>query len=118
DDWFRNIQTLHVGEAIVDDVLIDIADSGDFHVRQPGILFNVLKTLPTNADDGNANAIVSAEYFLRDEKRLAEDRNTGSCSRASGDIRFRGHTYLLNFQDDPIIMEFRIPHRCGRACPI
>jgi hypothetical protein len=97
DGGFRNIQALHVGEAVADDVLIDIADGGDFYVRQPGVLFNVLKTLAANADDRNANTIVSAEYFLRDEKRLAEGCNVGSRSRASGNIRFRRQTCLLNF---------------------
>ena len=69
----------HLVHAAVHDVLIHVADGGDFHVRHLGILLDVRPSLSVQSDDGNAHAVVRPENPLRfgKEANPSESRQTG-----------------------------------------
>src|ERR1019366_5067085 len=55
---------LHRRQTLPHNVLIDVADRGDFHIGHLGILTHMQPSLPVETDDGDANAVVRAKYPL------------------------------------------------------
>src|ERR1700733_12510286 len=62
---FRTTEFFDVGEALIENVFIDVAERGDFDVAHFIEAVNVIDTAAARAADGDAHAIVRAEDGVR-----------------------------------------------------
>ncbi|SPE29499.1 hypothetical protein SBA2_450115 [Acidobacteriia bacterium SbA2] len=60
-----NAHLLDFRQALVEHVLIHVAERGEFHVLHVAILFDVRPTLPVQAHYSNTHAVIRAEHALR-----------------------------------------------------
>ena len=69
---------LDFAQPLVQDVLIHVAESGDFHVLHVAVLFYVRPALPVQANHRNAHAVVRAKHSLR----MGQESNTAQCGHS------------------------------------
>ena len=76
---FLDPHLFHLAHAAIHDVLIHVADGGDFNVRHLGILLDVRPSLPVQSDHGNPHAVVGPENPFRFGEKAdpPQSRQTG-----------------------------------------
>ncbi len=67
-------------QALVQDVLIHVAEGGQFHVLHVAVLLDVRPALPVQANHRNAHAIIGAKHPLRMSQKGNAAQGCHSCS--------------------------------------